>query len=443
MDHPHFQRMRRVRQLGPLHLIYPGATHTRFEHSLGVYGNALDYLRVLLADPNVAQSMTEADLVVGFLGPLLHDIGHYPFAHSLEAAHVEGLNPPRHEALAEALIFGRLPGSSSAGPSIAQAIEAGFGVNAEEVVQLIREKADRHPAPMRALVATILSSAMDADKADYLERDAHHMGLSIGAGFDRHRFLRALVAHPNGRSIALQSRGRMVAESFIFARYAMFSEGYWHHTARAVASMVEAALRDFREHSALTDEALTSWLITMEDEPFLERIVEHSPEGSDAWALLSRLTRGNRRIHKRILTLSLSYDDVAIQAAYEKVYGMSAVDRVALCARLRETVSRRVGRALGGWELLIDTPPRDKDRMEDVAIVDGLGRVTPLSRSSQVVRGIAGDFSRVVKKIRVYVSEDVRASLRASGTEWALREELLEVIYRFSTSDEGQPSLFG
>src|SRR5690554_4182049 len=106
IDHPVFQRLRRVRQLGPLALIYPGATHHRFEHSVGVYGLAIEYLQALLRDP-LAKSLTEADLLTCLLGALLHDLGHYPFAHSLEASHVGDLKPPRHEVLASELLYGR------------------------------------------------------------------------------------------------------------------------------------------------------------------------------------------------------------------------------------------------------------------------------------------------------------------------------------------------
>lgn len=440
VDHPHFQRLRRVRQLGPIQLVYPGATHTRFEHSIGVYGNVLDYLRALLADPNVAQSMSEADIVVAFLAGLLHDIGHYPFAHSLEATHVGGLHPPRHEDLAEHLIFGTLPGSK--GPSIATEIERGFGVDAAEVVALIRQKPEQHPAPMRALVATIISSAIDADKADYLERDAHHMGLPYGALQDRGRMLRALVAHPDGRRIALRNHGRMAAESFLFARYALFSEGYWHHTARAVASMVEAALRDYLQQSQLEGQELTPMLVHLDDERFLETIAERAQEGSAAHALLSALTSDRRALHKRLLTLSRAYDDVAIRSAYEKVYALDAAGLEQLRQLLAEVVGQRLGRSLAPWELLIDTPPRDKDRMEDVDIVDSRGAVSSLAQGSQVVRGIAGDFAKVVKKIRVFVAPDIRNSLRVQGLDAETQAAALDAIMRFDASAAEQPSLF-
>ncbi|MEC9071444.1 MAG: HD domain-containing protein, partial [Myxococcota bacterium] len=94
IDHPHFQRLRRVRQLGPTFMVYPGAVHTRFEHSVGVYGTAVRYLQALLQHAQVRQSLDETDVRVVLMAALLHDVGHYPFAHTLEAVHHPGYETP-------------------------------------------------------------------------------------------------------------------------------------------------------------------------------------------------------------------------------------------------------------------------------------------------------------------------------------------------------------
>ena len=87
IDHPDFQRLRRVKQLGPTHWVYPGAVHTRFEHSNGVFSCVRNYLLALLQDPLFAEKVAEKDLLTALAAGLLHDLGHYPFAHSLEALH--------------------------------------------------------------------------------------------------------------------------------------------------------------------------------------------------------------------------------------------------------------------------------------------------------------------------------------------------------------------
>ncbi|MFT5431128.1 MAG: HD superfamily phosphohydrolase, partial [Myxococcota bacterium] len=87
IDRPEFQRLRRVRQLGPTHLVYPGAMHTRFEHSLGAFGYGQRFVASLLRHPALAASASEDDLLTVLAASLLHDVGHYPFAHNLEALH--------------------------------------------------------------------------------------------------------------------------------------------------------------------------------------------------------------------------------------------------------------------------------------------------------------------------------------------------------------------
>lgn len=439
IDHPVFQRLRRVKQLGPISLIYPGATHTRFEHSIGVYGVALDYLRALLRDP-LSSSLTEADIQACLLGALLHDLGHYPYAHNLEASHIGGVQMPRHEELAADLLFGRLPVDRGE-RALASVIEEHFDVTADEVVGLIATPASSHRRPERRLMASVISSGIDADKSDYLERDAYHMGLPFGEQFDRARMLSTLVVHPNEDRIALTMSGRMAAETFVFARYAMFSEGYWHHTARAVAAMVEEALRDIRRHKVWEPELMVRDIIVQDDEEFLEAMREQAQPGSAAEHLLCALTRGQRRMYKRVLTLTLAYADPSLRTAYDRIYILERAELDGLRRALCSVIEAIIGRRLELWELLIDTPPRDKDHVEPIDVVrDGV--IEPLAERSQIVRGIASDFVKVVKKIRVFVAPEVRASIDAQVPRRMLERRLIETILDYKVCPTPQQQLF-
>lgn len=439
IDHPVFQRLRRVKQLGPLSLIYPGATHTRFEHSIGVYGVALDYLRALSRDP-LSRSLTDADIQVCLLGALLHDLGHYPYAHNLEASHIGDTQMPRHEELAADLIFGRLQ-VGRASRSLASVIEDQFDVTADEVVGLIATPASSHHRPERRLVASILSSGIDADKSDYLERDAYHMGLPFGEQFDRQRMLSTLVIHPNEDRIALTMSGRMAAETFVFARYAMFSEGYWHHTARAVAAMVEEALRDVRRHRTWDQDVLVQRILQQDDDEFLNAMCAEAPKQGAGYALLSALTDGQRRLYKRILTLTLAYSDPSLRTAYDRIYVLDRRNLDLMRQEMCRVIETIVGRSMQSWELLIDTPPRDKDHVEPIDVVrDGV--IEPLAQRSQIVRGIANDFVKVVKKIRVFVSPEIRAAVDAQVPRRMLERRLIETILDFNVSAEPQQQLF-
>lgn len=443
IDHPAFQRLRRVRQLGPTHLVYPGAVHTRFEHSLGVFDMTTRYLHALLANSEAAQILEEADVLAILLASLLHDVGHYPFAHSLEAVHVEGQRTPRHEDLAGKIIRGTFDCVDHGAPPLTSLIEDRFGIDPESVVALIGSKPTSHASASMRLVASILSSGIDADKADYLERDSVHMGVPYGRNYDRGRFLQSLCLHPAGDRIAVTSKGRVSTEIFIFGRYTMFSEAYWHHTVRAVSAMVEHALVDFRCQSKLTDDELERFLLSHADDALLEEVVRLSDKGSEARELLKPLVGFRRNPYKRVLTLSRVYDDPQAQDAYERVYHLNGTEKSELRAHLRRTLSQWLGARMEPHELLIDIPPRDKDQMEVpdvVSVVDGLRVATSLAASSKVVQGIANDFIKVVKRIRIFVHPRIREMIEGRERSDDLRPLLVRSILEFCPDADFQQS---
>lgn len=443
VDHPAFQRLRLVRQLGPTHLVYPGAVHTRFEHSLGVYDMAGRYLTALLRRESIRAHLSSDDIFVCLLGALLHDIGHYPFAHSLEAVHLHGQDTPRHEDLAGPIIRGHIP-ALAGDRSIASIISSEFQVDPEEVIAMISNKPTTHASPSRRFVATIISSGVDADKADYLERDSIHMGVSYGRNYDRARFLDSLCANSDGDRLAVTAKGKVSSEIFVFCRYTMFSEGYWHHTVRSVSAMVERALLDYRLRERPDSDVLTKRLLSSSDDELLAGLARESPEGSPTRELLGSITHGRRSLYKRVLTLSRVYEDVRSRSAYERIYLLDAANRELLTRTLAAVLARFAGASVSSSELIIDTPPRDKDRIETVEVVyqvDGRARSYPLEDISKVVQGIATDFVKVVKKIRVFVHPRIRALIDEKNRSDELREVLVDAILGFEPRADAQLEL--
>ena len=151
VDSPTFQRLRNVRQLGPTHLVYPGAVHTRFEHSLGVFRSVGMCVRALLREPSVAMSLTEKDILSVLAAGLLHDLGHYPYAHSLEAVHRGAKDTPRHERIGASMVQTQLAGL----------LESELGVCPERVASLFTNSWQKHTG-IDSLLASIISSAIDA-----------------------------------------------------------------------------------------------------------------------------------------------------------------------------------------------------------------------------------------------------------------------------------------
>ncbi|MBA2660853.1 MAG: HD domain-containing protein [Bradymonadaceae bacterium] len=414
IDHPAFQRLRRVRMLGPTHLVYPGAVHTRFEHSLGVYGCVQWYLLELLRTPSFADSATEQDLLTVLAAGLLHDIGHYPFAHSLEALHLKGRDTPRHEEVGGQIIHGEFEHLRGV-ESIASLLRRRWGVDPERVIRLCTGRLGRRPSKIDRILHSIISSTIDADKMDYLERDSHHMGVPYGRNYDRDRLLAGLTLNQGEDAIAISSKGKVSAEMFVFSRYTMFSEVYWHHTVRAASAMVESALAAFHSRSSLDAADFLTQLLSCNDDEFLAWLCHTTPAGSATQYLVSGMLANQRSLYKRVATFSRVYVEASKQKAYERIYAMESAALYDLTSRLTARLSAVVGRSLHPADVIIDIPPRDKDRLESVEVVyaDVSGqRHYPLHQLSRVVAGIQDDFIAVVKKIRIFAEPRLAAELR-------------------------------
>jgi hypothetical protein len=229
VDAPAFQRLRHIKQLGHAHLVYPGATHTRFDHALGVYHLARRALD-LLGRQGDLQAVNELDIRLIPLAGLLHDIGHYPFSHALEELQPARI-PEHHEALASRFF---------ADAEVGAALREVAADAASRVEQLIRGEAG---GPLGGLV----SGSLDLDKIEYLKRDAHFCGVPYGQ-VDVDRLLHALtlVSDPDSGQpeLAVREKGVAALESLLFSKYQMFRNVYWHHAVRAATVLYKRIVAD-------------------------------------------------------------------------------------------------------------------------------------------------------------------------------------------------------
>jgi uncharacterized protein len=230
LDVPAMQRLRRLRQLGLAYLAFPSAEHSRFTHSLGALAmgtRAFDELARQGHDlfNDAADAAYQRRLVRAAL--LLHDIGHGPFSHSCEA--ILGI---RHEARTADLL---------ALPELANRIAA-LEVEAADVLALVLgDPRGRHPA-LRELVS---GPNLDADRMDYLQRDAYFTGVATGR-YDAEQLVASLrvLERDGGFVIGIDPRGIVALESFMMARYMMFASVYFHHTTRMFEHVLHEALRE-------------------------------------------------------------------------------------------------------------------------------------------------------------------------------------------------------
>ncbi len=360
LDAPAFQRLRYVRQLGLAHLVYPGATHSRFEHALGAYHLAQQTVRVLMdAGAGDAVSAEEQRIVVA--AALLHDIGHYPFSHALEEIGV-----PHHELVAGPLLTEGI---------IGEILRAEFAADApERVLALVRGESR---SPLQGLI----SGSIDLDKIDYLKRDAMMSGVAYGEiDVDRLRHALVLVTDPaTGRhGIGLREKGLSALESLLFAKYQMYRNVYWHHAVRSATAMYKRLVED-----ALTDGTLAeSELAGFTDEGIL-----HALERNGARPLLEAIR--HRRLYKRAL-------EVPAHALTEYDLEWLADDRTRT-RRAEDALAKSVGLKPG--ELLLDYPRKERMLGLDLPLLARDGTVRRLTDE-----GIAGTLNLPILGEQLYQS---------------------------------------
>ncbi|MEI6348029.1 MAG: HD domain-containing protein [Bacteroidota bacterium] len=226
IDTPQFQRLRGVRQLGPTIFVFPGANHTRFEHSLGVYSLALRYLEKLLSLTDFKNKCEplEKSIKLIVLSTLLHDIGHYPYSHWIEEIDElpNKLKLPSHEQRAKQILEQK---------EIKDVIENSWQINISEITDLICNNSEDE------LINSFINSVIDVDKLDYLIRDSVHCGINYGKGIDVERLLDALYVNNESNKLCVTEKGRSALLSILATRNIMYQEVYWHKTVRACEAM--------------------------------------------------------------------------------------------------------------------------------------------------------------------------------------------------------------
>jgi uncharacterized protein len=305
LDSPALQRLRYVRQLGFSYLVYPGANHTRFEHSLGT---------MFLADVACRRfGLTDEERTLVTSAALLHDIGHGPFSHASEPLMELYLNRTHDD-------IGQLV-EQEVGSTLRSS-----GVDPDELCAVVRGK---HP------LSGIIHGDLDVDRMDYLLRDAYYTGAPYGT-VDAQRLIRHLIRTPDGT--VLDENGVNAAESLLIARTLMRPTVYYHHVSRIGETMFQLAVLG---HLAGKDTQAAYQLFHMDDATCLHTL--RTSENAVSRDLAERLY--GRRLYKR--ALYAGNDQVNIAAFHD---GISVL-------KIREYAERIAERAgIRPHEVLVDIP---------------------------------------------------------------------------------------
>lgn len=221
---PEFQRLRHIRQLGLAFLVYPGANHSRFEHSLGTWNVAKRLSNELGLD--------EEGLILE-IAALLHDIGHGPFSHTFESIYKHYTKEYDHMRLGRRIILGEIDITDGNGGGQIPEILGKWGIDPREVSDLILGKHEKR------YLGQALHGDVDVDQIDYLIRDAHYTGVAHGI-IDMERLLKVLTVH-NGE-LVIEEKGVEAVEGMMVARSLMYSRVYFHHTVKIAEGMLTRAL---------------------------------------------------------------------------------------------------------------------------------------------------------------------------------------------------------
>jgi uncharacterized protein len=321
IDTPEFQRLRHIRQLGLAYLVYPGATHTRFDHALGVYHLARRVL-ALLSERGELDGVDATECALVPYAALLHDVGHYPFSHALEELDGEWV-PGSHESHT---------GRFLAAPRIAGALEAVAPDAVARIDSLVRGRSD---SPLQGLVA----GSLDLDKIEYLRRDARFCGVPYGeVDVDRLLHALALLDDPatGRREIGIHEKGTSALESLLFAKYQMFRNVYWHHAVRAATAVYKRLVQEAVDGGLLAPDELVGQtderLLVMLEMRACSRGGPHAERIARRWLPALR----ERRLPKR-----------ALELPGEALRGLPAEDWLYTEPRLRYDLETRLARELG------------------------------------------------------------------------------------------------
>ncbi|MCZ8517534.1 HD domain-containing protein [Paenibacillus filicis] len=361
-----FQRLRRIRQLGTCFLTFHGAEHSRFSHSLGVY----EITRKILSqfERNQFEDWPKEERLLCLCAALLHDVGHGPFSHSIEKTF-----GTHHEEWSCRIVLGDT-----------------------EVNRVLREVSPEFPAKVagviaktysREIVVSLISSQLDADRMDYLLRDAYFTGVNYGT-FDLERILR--VMRPYRGHIVVKESGMHAVEDYLMSRYQMYWQVYFHPVTRSAEAVLHKV---FERAKQLFEEGYRFGFMIHP----LEKLFRRELTTQDYFLL--------DEAFMQTVLMQWTFEDDPILADLSSRFLQRHLFKYVTLDRLDVQQLEKLRAAMNelGWDpsfyMEIDFPsdlsydvyrPGDHDEKLPILLLDSKDSLTEISRKSEIVRSISG-----------------------------------------------------
>jgi len=416
VNHPLFQRLNHIKQLGTAYRVFPGAQHTRFSHSLGV----MHIMDKMINSTNLKDKITPEDKQKLRVAALLHDIGHYPLSHVVETVITEHnrRKDRKHEKLGEYIV--KKSGVAN--------ILKNYGIEPDEVAQIFTGES---PEP---LFNQLMSSNLDADRIDYLLRDSVHTGVAYGR-FDLNRLIHTLSLDNSGQ-LCVEKSGIHAVEGYVIGRYLMWAVVYTHRVINAFNELAEHICEKCIGSTFYSYDAIQklvredeSKFAKFNDHYIYERIYHAKPEDK----YVDELSR--MFLERKVLAVAKEAQELTEEGTGSREYFLldefkketKIADLVEKSGITKEWIFHNSSRTqLPGLRPLLEWPVEEeeveqaqREMSKAIRIADENGKSTPLVQIRRTIVYYLKNMS--LDKVRIYTKGEYREQL-----EKVLDQELAE-----------------
>ena len=366
INHKDFRFLDGLRQLGPASTLYPGAIHTRLNHSIGVFYLARQMIKAIIVSDECPP--LTLDGVKAFLcAALLHDIGHFPHAHAFQDLPLKD-----HEELSGEIIRNG---------SIYKIIKESAHTDPELTAAIIDKKSDYKGNKEILFFRNLLSSPIDPDKLDYLNRDAYFCGVPYG--IQDIDFVISQI-YPTDKGIAISNKGTSALENVLFSKYLMYKSVYWHKSVRISTALIRKAVYEALKQGFLEGEKL----YRMNDYEF------HNFCSSGKEEVLGLVAKAESPWKYKVIE-DICFNSKAI--LHEKLTDTEYKSTIEKEISLK--ISDAIGIKQGRYDILIDVPTKISFEL-------------PFKSETVFTRPVVEGFTEALRRIRVIVPETTAEALK-------------------------------